>query len=259
MIFRAQAICEQGKVRPNNEDAIRYGSLENSDVAKGNLLWMAVADGMGGHKAGEVASCMFVQHAEQSLQKWLSNLHEQPKAQQSEQYLAKIIEEANSLIFEAARNNEEYLGMGTTGVLLVCWQNFVAFAWVGDSRLYRLRKNELQQLTEDHTMIQYLLNKGSISQEEARRSNTRHLLSRAVGVKANIEVDSGSTSLNTGDALLASTDGLHESLSDGEMAGFLAQAAMGYTVVEPMVRRAMAEGSRDNLTLGIISTLQETD
>ena len=243
MIYRVQTSCEQGEVRPNNEDAIRFGS-----VTELGCLWVAIADGMGGHKAGEVASAMLVEYAESQL----SDLSEVPEEGWLE-FLCGVLEEANLNIFTAAEENEDYAGMGTTGVIMVCAANCAYIAWVGDSRAYLFRKSSLKQLTQDHTMIQYLLDKGSISEEEAARSNTKHLLSRAIGAKDEIEVDAVSCSLENKDVLMLSTDGVHDHIADAVIAGYLAQSENGNKVTDLMVKQAIDGGSRDNLTLAIIN------
>lgn len=243
MIYRVQTSCEQGEVRPNNEDAIRFGS-----VAELGCLWVAIADGMGGHKAGEVASAMLVEYAESQLSDLLEEPHEGWLA-----FLSCVLEEANLNIFNAAEENEDYAGMGTTGVIMVCIHNCAYIAWVGDSRAYLFRQGSLQQLTQDHTMIQYLLDKGSISEEEAARSNTKHLLSRAIGAKDEIEVDAVSSTLENKDVLLLSTDGVHDHIADAVIAGYLAQSENGNKVTDLMVKQAIDGGSRDNLTLAVIN------
>lgn len=242
MKYQVQVVCDQGAYRANNEDAIRYGVLHEIGI-----LWMVIADGMGGHKAGEVASEMLVSHLEGSFN-GLKNVPAQGWALWSKQQILKV----NQSIFDAAQTNFNYQGMGTTGVLIVVDNQQMHTSWVGDSRAYLLREKNLVQITKDHTMIQYLLDKGSITLKDAERSNTRHLLSRAIGVKAEVDVDYRSESIRPGDAIMLSTDGLHDRLSREVITGYLAMFSAGEQVGADMVNQAIAQGSKDNLTVGIV-------
>ncbi|TQV88863.1 Stp1/IreP family PP2C-type Ser/Thr phosphatase [Aliikangiella coralliicola] len=243
MIYKVETACEQGNVRPNNEDAIRYGIDSSLGV-----LWMIVADGMGGHKAGEIASEKLVEKVEAEF----DTIRAVPSLGWKD-WIVATLTRANSSIYQAAQTNPDYHGMGTTGVLLVCDSERAYLAWVGDSRAYHFRGNTLSQLTQDHSMIQYLLKKGSISSEEAARSNSKHLLSRAIGVKQEVEVDFVTQELQSTDVLLLSTDGVHDHLAEAVIAGYLTKSATGKAVCDEMTRQAMVQGSRDNLTLGIVN------
>lgn len=242
MNFHIKSLCHQGAIRDNNEDAISYGIHTELDVA-----WMLIADGMGGHNAGEVASAMLVDHIKSEWDKvsitsqanWLTWITEQLNA-------------ANMAILSQARSTCDQQGMGTTGVLMVIENNNCHLGWVGDSRAYTLKKSNLVQETVDHTMLQELVNKGAISVETAKNSNTKNLLSQAIGVRKKISVDTATITINSGDIIMLSTDGLHDYLTEQEVNHYLSQYSKDKDVCHDMVYRAIAQNSRDNLTVGLI-------
>lgn len=237
-----QIVCEKGNIRQNNEDAIRYGHL-----ASVGITWMVVADGMGGHNAGEVASEMLVERVE----KYFSKLLNFPQSDWQDS-LSELLNQANNEIFEKSKTQQRLNGMGTTAVLLVICGDMLQIAWVGDSRAYLLRDKQISQLTCDHTMIQYLLDKGAITEVEANRSNTKHLLSRAIGVKARVEVDFCTEKLQSGDIVMLSSDGIHDQIEQKVLADYMDRASQGERVCDHMVKCAIDLGSRDNLTIGMV-------
>jgi len=237
-----EKISVAGNFRPNNEDAIACCESDEK-----GFFWMVIADGMGGHKAGEVASEMFVKWVKSQLQ----NI-ERENVSNWNDWLVNTVVSANLHIFNAAEEDPELNGMGTTGVILVCWQSQYYIAWVGDSRAYLLRDNQVQQVTQDHTAIQYLLDKGAISAREAKRSNTKHILARAIGIKPKVKVDVVSGSLVEGDVFLLSTDGVHDFLANKEIQAYLNQFIQGKSVTSELIDLALVNGSTDNLTFGAV-------
>ena len=192
MNYHIKSLCHQGSIRDNNEDAISYAVHKELDV-----VWMLIADGMGGHNAGEVASAMLVDQIKDAWGKvsitkqasWLTWITEQ-------------LNTANLSILEQAKNTVGQQGMGTTGVLMVIENNKCHIGWVGDSRAYTLKNKNLVQETIDHTMLQELVNKGAISAETAKNANTKNLLSQAIGVREKISVDTATIAIESGDCLL---------------------------------------------------------
>jgi|GEM_PF-494765 len=254
MNYQVSTLCEQGNFRSNNEDAICYGFHE-----KLNVFWMIVADGMGGHLSGEVASGLLIDYIKQKI----SRLETLPESGWCD-WIAKQMTVANSIIFDRAQNQTQCQGMGTTGVLTVFDKQQCSIGWVGDSRAYLLRNHQLSLQTEDHTMIQYLLNKGAITANEAEKSNTKNLLSRAIGSKQDVEVDTISYDVVNGDTIMLSTDGLHDYLTKADisthMADFLSLSntstfseADGISICKKMIEQAIMQLSKDNVTLGLIS------
>ena len=139
--------------------------------------------------------------------------------------------------------------MGTTGVLLIYHRGKITVGWVGDSRAYLSRGEQLQPLTRDHSAIHYLLDKGSITQAEADQADSKHILARAVGSKKTVEVDCLSQSVQSGDVLMLSTDGLHDYLPDAILSRYISQFVAGKKVTETLVNLSIAQGSQDNISL----------
>lgn len=247
MSYPVSTLCERGNIRANNEDAISFGF--HVPLA---AQWMVVADGMGGHLAGEVASKLLVEH----VQAQMSKLQALPE-EGWQVWLKQQLSQANEIIYNQAQNDQALQGMGTTGVLVVLVNMTCHIAWVGDSRAYLMRQQQLQQLTEDHTMIQFLLNKGAISAKEAQKANNKNLLSKAFGSKASIEVDYSQIPLAGDDVVMLSSDGLHDFLTTAELLTYLdnfrANPTQGSAICQQMYLHALEAKSKDNITLGLIA------
>ena len=238
-----KSLCHQGAVRKNNEDAISHSIHESLGIT-----WMVIADGMGGHNAGEVASAILIEQVTHGF----DNL-EAVNEVLWEQWIVEQLTQANLAILQTAHNNPAQQGMGTTGVLAILVKNLCYIGWIGDSRAYSLKQGVLKQETIDHTMIQELVNKGAISAETARNSNTKNLLSQAIGVQEKISVDTCVISVNNDDTIMLSTDGLHDYLTEQEITDFLVQEQTNHNICNDMVNKAMLNKSRDNITVGLIS------
>jgi serine/threonine protein phosphatase PrpC len=245
MNYHIKSLCHQGAIRDNNEDAISYGTNKESGVT-----WMLVADGMGGHNAGEVASAMLVDHIKGEWDK--ISVSEQPHW---ETWIKNQLNAANIAILNQARCTVAQQGMGTTGVLMIVDSNKCHFGWIGDSRAYTLKDNVLAQETVDHTMIQELVNKGAISPETAKNANTKNLLSQAIGVREKISVDTATIAIKSGDTIMLSTDGLHDYLTEAEICHYLSEFTTEKDVCNDMINQAIAKNSRDNLTVGLINLI----
>jgi len=252
MKYIFQSVSDQGAYRDNNEDAIRFAQLE-----KHNLAWMVIADGMGGHLAGEVASQILVDTVETEMARLINqnNPQDWDKKQWCD-WISSTLQIANSSIHREAQQNASRKGMGTTAVLLVTDGEQAYIGWVGDSRAYLYRMIEQQprltQLTRDHTMIQALLDKGAISEKEALQSNQKNMLSKALGVSKQVQVDCICQAVQALDILLLSTDGLHDSLSEESLIMSLLQIAKEQPVAYQLVEQSITAGSKDNITFGSI-------
>ena len=254
MKYQFQTICDPGAVRPNNEDAIKHGVCAN-----GNVAWMVIADGMGGHNAGEVASGLFVDEIEQAINDLeIPEIIETQENKKTIDWLCWIeieINRANNKIFNQAKNNSQQTGMGTTAVIAIIDQEKCYIGWVGDSRAYHYRSNEedaLTQLTQDHTMIQALLDKGAITKKEALQSNNKNMLSRAVGIKKGVDVETLSLPVTARDIILLSTDGLHDSLEQLSLEKSIGLIEQGVDMTRALVDEAINNSSKDNITFGSI-------
>ena len=226
-IFQATHV---GKVRHNNEDSLIVIEPET----------FVVADGMGGAQAGEVASQMLVE----TVKEFLS---ETPPY--NEQILSQAILLANRKILNLARQNPNYLGMGTTATILSLDDRKAYFAHVGDSRIYRLRNNFLEQLTEDHSYVETLVRRGEITPEEARVHPMKNVLTQAVGVVENISVDTANFPVESGDTFLLCTDGLTNMVDDENIAKILQGAS---NPADALIDAALRAGGRDNISVIVV-------
>ena len=173
----------------------------------------AVADGMGGHRAGEVASATALQELEKSIPRLI-----ELEGQALERGLTEAFAQANKVIYESSTTKPENAGMGTTLTVLLVRDETVVIAHVGDSRAYLWRDKELTSLTMDHSLVGELVRLGQISLAEAEKHPQRHVLMRAVGADPEIELDCRSISLQLGDVFLLCTDGFSNMISNQELA-----------------------------------------
>ena len=224
-----------GRIRRSNQDAFdRF-----DDPERGEIL-LTVADGMGGHRGGEIASRMAIG----TLGKLCREGEGDPETR-----LRSAIERANSEIHKLARRDRTLSRMGTTVVaLLLCEKGPSFVAHVGDSRLYRLRDGVFEALTEDHSIVALLVRNGEISPEEARDHPKRNQIMRAVGVDAEVEIDTAPLDLRPGDAYLLCSDGLYSMLPDADLERIMTTAPDPHTVVAWMIDAANQAGGLDNVT-----------
>jgi serine/threonine protein phosphatase PrpC len=219
---------DTGRQRKGNEDAY---------FARSPLF--AVADGMGGAQAGEVASRAAIEAIEHGLPDGPGS---------AEERLAGLVLEANERIIEMAQADRGRAGMGTTMTAAYVTEGDVAIAHVGDSRLYRLRDGELERLTEDHTLVAELERQGKITQEEAGRHPQRSIITRALGAEHDIEVDHHTWPARDGDVYLICSDGLM--MFPEEQIGAIVQSAPDLrTAARALVDAANDGGGRDNITV----------
>lgn len=240
-------LSDRGRMREGNEDAI--GTRPELGVA-------VLADGMGGHRAGEVASRMAVDIVTRHLAETLSAGN--GAAGEAEPVVSEAIRLANGAIYNAAQARPECQGMGSTIVVVLFSAQTLCVGHVGDSRLYRLHEGRLEQLTQDHSVIQELVNRGLFTPEEARQSVAKNLVTRALGVEPGIVPDISERRLDVGDIYLLCSDGLNDVLGDGEIAEILDQhrddldAAAGR-----MVERANERGGPDNISVILVRVVEE--
>lgn len=224
-----------GVVRRINQDA--FGRFD--DPARGEVL-LAVADGLGGHRGGEVASRMAI-----DLLGPLVASGTEP----AEIRLARAIDEANRQIHETARRDYTLEGMGTTLVcLLVARDGACHVAHVGDSRLYRLRDERLEALTEDHSLVATLVREGVIRPDEARTDPRKNQILRALGVRKEVEVDVAPVETRPGDTFLLCTDGLHGLIEDFAIRNVALENPELEIAVERLIETANRAGGTDNVT-----------
>ena len=234
------ARSEIGRVRKDNED--------NYLVSKERDLFV-VADGMGGHAGGEVASSI----VKRVLDEEITPL--QP-AEDREEMLLNALHKANSLILRLGQD-QAYLGMGTTVTAAMFASGRLSIAHIGDSRAYLFREGQLQLLTQDHSLVNELLQKGELTQEEAENHPRRNILTRALGTVENPQIDQFNLSVQQDDLLLLCTDGLHNLVNMKEIRQILFEADELKTMVDSMVDLALERGGNDNITAVLVKYEEE--
>ena len=266
--LRLSGLSDVGRVRSNNQDSmlaadltmhremggftepiLEFGvgdTLEMEVGPKGFLF--LVADGMGGAQAGEVASHMAATGVyEELVTNWAAEPELAPDRFASR--MAQAVTEANRRIFEAAHNNPEYHGMGTTITVAGVLGDMLYLAQVGDSRGYLVRRDDAVQLSRDQSVVEHLVRAGQMSQEEAARSQRKNVLLQAMGTVADVEVDVSYQRLRSGDALLLCSDGLSGVVGDAEIADVVRSCSDPSIACSELVALANARGGSDNVTV----------
>ena len=257
LAFRDLSHCERsdiGLVRPNNEDAFTVvdGPREGRDVAKLGRLFV-IADGMGGHAAGEVASRIACEETASAYYGQARGGGASPASEPALQRLERSVWAAHHAIIRAASHRAEWRGMGTTLSALALVDGQALIAHVGDSRIYRCRGGSCQRLTIDHTKNQSLIDEGLISQGEESLLYGSHILTQALGGYGDLdEVFTRAEEVRPGDRFLLSTDGLHGTLAEGEIRAAMAGEPTAAGACEALVGRALARGGEDNVTVMVI-------
>lgn len=257
--LRFFAKTDVGRAREHNED--------NFLVDK-KLSLFVVADGMGGHAAGEVASALAVRTLHEELTRGADLIEKQRLAQNGGEgispkellaFLEQAVQRACVHIHDEALGDPEKRGMGTTlsALLVVGYRGYIAH--VGDSRIYLLRHGKLEQLTEDHTAMNELLKRGKLSREQIENFPKKHAITRAVGVYERVEVDTLTFEVLPGDRFLLATDGLHGYFSDTEALATHMQSDDEEDVAERLVRIANESGGKDNITAVVVCLPEGTD
>jgi protein phosphatase len=241
----ASVQTDKGCVREVNEDSGRF--VRPSDPAllraKGELL--VVADGMGGHSAGEVASQMAVE--------LVSRLYYEARADDAPAALAAAVAEANRRIYAASQADENKRGMGTTCTALALKGGAAFAAHVGDSRLYMLRDGGIYQLSEDHSHVMEMVRAGLLTKEQARTHEDKNVILRALGTTPEVEVSVVEPlGLRPGDFYLLSSDGLHDLVLDEEIGRVVHGAGDVHAACEQLIALAKERGGHDNITVGLV-------
>ena len=252
---------DTGKVREHNEDRI---------ALRPDLGLAVLADGMGGHRAGEVASGLAIQAVVDELERTFAELapgvnniaranlvtsvnpveSESDDSTEAVYLTLTAIAHANTLIYQSAKINPEHTGMGTTLVLALFALGNVTIAHVGDSRAYRLRDSHLERLTQDHSLIEEAVRKGMFSLEEAQRNFSKNIITRALGIGPDVDTDVQQFVMRPGDLYLLCSDGLTDLVSDADLQ--LALQKFGTNLdqaVQHLITLANARGGHDNISV----------
>lgn len=233
------ALTDIGRVRKINEDSYKYFISDKYSYA-------IVADGMGGHLAGEVASKMAVDIIGEYID---NNLSDELDRFQVKEVIRKAFLKANSDIYNYSCDNEFVMGMGTTATLCMIYENYIIYAHVGDSRAYKA-SNTITQITRDHSYVQELVKLGQITPEEAKHHPRRNYITRAMGVEDTVKVDTGTQKYNS-ERILICSDGLYGEIDDDELFELLSTPNIDQGV-KALVNLANERGGADNITAVIM-------
>lgn len=230
-----------GNIREVNEDsAAVYTRDDNKEI-----ILAIVADGMGGHEAGDVASEMVLQ----SLNESFIAAPNYETSHDWEQWLKSSILKANSFVYDYAQQNQKFLGMGTTVVAVLFLDDYYLIGHVGDSRIYRFYENTVEQLTEDHSLVNELLRSGQISEEEALMHPQRNVITRALGTDETVEVDMRTLSYVDNETVLLCSDGLTSMVTDEQLLTVINTNQSLEQKADALVGKALTAGGDDNITL----------
>lgn len=228
------SMTDVGRKREINQDYVF--ATDEPLGALPNLL--VVADGMGGHKAGDFASKYTVEMLEEELKHTLKD--------NPEDIFRDAVRKANHKLIEAAGKDIKLEGMGTTLVAATVIDHTLYFINVGDSRLYLINQ-EIRQLSRDHSLVEEMLRLGGINEEEAKHHPDKNIITRAIGAKENVEVDFFEYHLKKGDVILMCTDGLCNMVEDEEIFGVIKGARDIVEAGQTLIERANANGGKDNI------------
>ena len=243
-MLRSYAITDIGRKRQLNQDFIYL-----SETPIGNLPNVfIVADGMGGHNAGDYAS----RYAVETVVDEIGSSFERNPAK----ILGGAIEKANTLIRQRAQENEAYSGMGTTMVAATLIGRYLEVANVGDSRLYVIR-DQMEQITQDHSLVEEMVRMGGIDKESARNHPDKNIITRAIGARDDIETDFFNLELQPGDMVLLCSDGLTNMMEDRAIYRILKGDGSLKDRVEKLVETANRNGGKDNISVIVIEPLAD--
>ena len=249
MVLEIVSISDVGRKRPHNEDSIV------TDISNGMVI---LADGMGGYKAGEVASALAVVTIQKDIADGLMDGQDIPDNPVNRKnpvvdLIREAINHANSNIYSMAKSNVECHGMGTTIVIGLFHDNKISIGNVGDSRLYRLRTGEFKQITKDHSLIQELIDRGLYSREEAYAKMPKNLVTRALGLDKKVDADIIEEEVLLDDIYLLCSDGLNDMVNDEEIHLTLSKYSANLVqAAENLVQLANTNGGKDNISVVLV-------
>lgn len=237
---------DAGCVRSSNEDCGQAFNPSDPEALERKGKLIIVADGMGGHLGGEVASNIAVETIGRDYYSSDGNAAES---------LRMSFQRANTQIYETARTDEQLAGMGTTCTALVLLQGQAIAAHVGDSRLYLIRAGEIYLMTEDHSAVREMVKLGIITAAEARNHEDKNVIIRALGTSSEVEVSMWDApfAIHEGDQFVLCSDGLHDLVTDEEIRNVVLSAELNHSACEHLIQMAKGKGGHDNVTVAIVS------
>ncbi len=241
MLYQVSVYClsDIGLIRHNNEDACKVINEEQFYV---------LADGMGGHQAGEVASHEAVDRICTLFQKRIDSRLDITKVQE---LIRSIIQEVNGTVFRMSRENPELKGMGTTLCCIYLHPDGLIYGHVGDSRIYRFRKGELELLTQDHSLLQELIQLGQLSEQQAQEFLYKNIITKAIGTEPFVDPSVATSAIEPGDMLLMCSDGLSDLVSFAEIKEIMSQPVQE-EISKALVEKAKQKGGNDNITVVLV-------
>jgi len=234
-------LTDTGKVREHNEDNVIILHNDNDEYL------LAVADGMGGHRAGEVASAIVINHLTEEFCA-LDTLGDKDAAID---FLRDIVTSMNDKIFDYTKENPDSKGMGTTFVCAIKTKDYLLYGNIGDSSGYVIKNKKMHKVTKDHTLVNMLVATGKLTEEEARFHPRKNVLMRALGANNPIDIDIFDVENNNTDVLLCS-DGLTNMLTDEQIEKVLAEEKSAEAAVDKLIRKANARGGKDNISIAYL-------
>lgn len=244
--MRFDGITDIGKTRKENQDGF-YLCDEFE-----NIQYFIIADGMGGVSGGKIASTAAIESIKSYIDENIYDI--ELEEEQIKELIKGAILNANKFIYQKALREEKYKGMGTTVILAVTYGNRVYIGHIGDSRLYRIRKNIIRQLTKDHSYVQALLEEGSITKAEAQNHPQKNILLKVVGCEEEIEPDIIIKGFKKGDILLMCTDGLTNMISVNEIYNIVVEGKEDLkNTCKKLINIANENGGYDNISAILIS------
>lgn len=236
-----------GKRRSQNEDAFRFGSFDDG------VAWAVVCDGMGGASGGQVASAFATDIVSQKIEKCYNR---SMNGKSIENLLLSAITTANVTVFDKGVSDTSLSGMGTTIVSCIVKNGEACVAHAGDSRAYYISGDSIKQITKDHSLVQEMLDKGQITKEEFENHPNKNIITRALGVGENIDIDFDTVELSDGDMIVLCTDGLSGMVKDEKILETCKNADFNL-LAETLVDEANKNGGNDNITVVVLKCIND--
>lgn len=234
-------LTDAGKVRSHNEDSVIIVRNQNDDYL------LAVADGMGGHRCGEVASSIAISYLGKHFQETFRNMNKEDAVE----WIRQSVKEINRLIFNHAEEHPESKGMGTTLVLAISTNDYVLFGNIGDSSGFAMKDNHIHKITYDHTLVNLLVTAGELTEEQAKEHPKRNVLMKALGANDPVEIDIFDCDIEISDILLCS-DGLTNMLDQESIERVLLSDYSVEDKVIRLIKKAINRGGTDNVSVAYL-------
>lgn len=241
--MKAWGITDRGIVRTQNQDTYRIEELAN-----GSLVGI-VCDGMGGARAGNVASALA---ADVFIDELKRSVVQQTPPEKLDEILNGAISLANRTVYEQSCLGEEFAGMGTTLICALAWGNKALVANIGDSRAYHINRSGIEQISKDHSVVEDLIHRGDLTPEEARNHPSRNLITRALGTELEVECDLFSVDLEPGDTIVLCSDGLSNMVTDQELLNEVSRMESKEECCPRLLEISKTRGAPDNVTIVLI-------